>query len=202
MGVSWDQCRLIFAGTQFSDKLAEQIEAIAPDRQCELFSVGDGTPGPVGDETLLRIIVSPADYDPISDTVLRKPFEKCAATGVSVVRGLAADGELVELCQERLGAAAGKGLHLVLSGSSAAIRGHEEAFGIYDQTVPRFDPALSPFPSHAGVFLRKPPPKTDGRKQRQKDYANWLFEQFEANRHSLDTFRNGLLAPMASPTTE
>lgn len=202
MEVDQSFCRTIFAGSANDERLADLIECSAPQGACEQFSVGQGSPGPIGSgEVLLRIVTSPRDFDPVKGEFTEAPFKKVYSNGLSVLRSIATDQDATELTEDGMWRQADKPekqVWGVLSASVDAVRSISaadcsRAFGVYDQTVPRPDPEKQPIPTHAGVFLRVPAPKEPNRKMVQRDFAGKLKELFESGQISLDAFRNGLL---------
>ena len=84
-------------------ELAELLEQHHSVCRCEHFSVGEGSPGPVGDdEPLHRIVASPRDYDPDSGTIRAAPFEKVFANGLSVWQAKGPDCDVSILLEESL----------------------------------------------------------------------------------------------------
>ena len=196
-----ESCRQILAEHEDNDKLADILEAEHPGCACEQYTLGHGSPGPVAhDETLLRIIISPRDVDPASGTIFARPFEKAFSNGVSVCRELAGNDDVLSLVREGLDRSIDddpKVLSICQAGAEGirAIQDQsgERVFCIYDQTVTRDDPGQQPISTHAGIFGRRPPPKTPDRKKIQKDFAGKLRELFIAGEIAIAQFRGGLL---------
>lgn len=196
-----EDCRQFFAAPEDDKKFADLLEEHFPGCQCERYSVGEGSPGPIADvEVLHRIIVSPRDYDPDSHTILRAPFEKVFANGLSVCRGFASDADVTALVEEGLVHTASEppkqvwAICEVVTSDIREMRGNdnERLFCVYDQTVSRTDTTKLPIPTHASVFLRWPPKNTDNRKVLRKDFAGRLREKFIAKTLKVDGVRNGL----------
>lgn len=197
-------CRATFSANPFDNKLADKIERHHPNLQCETVAVGTNSPGRVDDaETLLRVIVSPRDIDPVTGFVHEAPFFKVAETGLSVVRSIASADELRAQTIDGMSSKPGQELrkvHAVFEarvGGEGGIRALQEdgmrLFGVYDQIVPRTDRSKPPVPTHAGVFLRLPPPGTDDRKLKQRDHAGNLRRLFLMRQLALSDLHGGVL---------
>jgi hypothetical protein len=200
-----EDCRQLFAASEDDKKFADILEERFPECQCECYSVGEGSPGPIaGEEVLHRIIVSPRDYDPDSDTIRGAPFEKVFANGLSVCRGIATDAEVTALVEEGLVHTASEpskqvwAICEVVTSDIRAMRSNDNdrLFCVYDQTVSRTDKTKPPIPTHAGVFLRWPPKSTQDRKILRKDFAGRLREKFIAKTLKVDAIRNGLFCTL------
>ncbi len=197
-----DQCRNLLVEYEEDGKLADKLEAQFPQCQCEQFSVGIGSPGRVADdETLHRFIISPRDFDPASGTILSAPFEKVFSNGLSVCRALATEQEMTALIEEGLAHSADEECRQIWAACEAITSDlrqmrddqNERLFCIYDQTVSRADSTKPPVPTHAGIFLRRPPKGTKNGKVLRKDFAGRLREQFIAKQQKLEEVRDGLL---------
>ena len=200
-----EDCRQVFSAGENDRKLADSLEEHFPGCQCERYSVGDGSPGPVADDEVLhRIIVSPRDYDPDSNTIRSPLFEKVFANGLSVCRSIATDAELAALVEEGLVHTASEtpkqvwGICEAVTSDIREMRGNdnERLFCVYDQTVSRTNKTTLPFPTHAGIFLRWPPKGTLDRKILRKDFAGRLREKFIANTLKPDGVRSGLFCAL------
>ena len=196
-----ESCRQIFAEHENNDRLADILEANHSGCACEQCTVGQGSPGPVGEhERSLRIIISPRDIDPASGTIFSPPFQKAFRNGVSVCRELASDEDVVSLVREgwNRSADADPKVLSVCRATAKDIRAirnesYERVFCIYDQTVARDDASQMPISTHAGIFGRYPPPKTADRMKIQKDFAGRLRELFIEGEIAIVQFREGLL---------
>lgn len=195
-----EKCRAIFEGNEKNPKLADMLAQHQQDCVCEGCTVGSTSPGPVAsDEHLHRIIISPRDVDE-EGYVAAAPFEKVFSSGLSVVRSVASIEDVERLVTDGLWTKSEQPLgsvKLILTASVAEIREKRaeggRPFCVYDQTVPRRFEAGEQVPTHAGVFLRLPPPGTDDRKKLQKDFARELRDIFLKDvRNSADVF-DGLL---------
>ena len=193
--------RALFASEEDNKKLADLIEAAAPNCGCETFSVGIGSPGPVAPtEVLHRILSSPRDFDPDTGTVLEAPFRKVYTNGLSVWRARGTDDDVAVLMEESLWRAEGDPLRSisgVLEAQTSEIQAEtttdgSRCFCVYDQTVSRRDPSQAPVPTHAGVFLRVPAKGSENRTTIQKDLAGKLKELFERTFLDAESYRDGI----------
>jgi len=200
-----EDCRQFFAAPENDKKFADLLEEDFPGCQCECYSVGEGSPGPIADvEVLHRIIISPRDYDPDSETILGAPFEKVFTNGLSVCRGIASDADVTALVEEGLVHTASESprqvwaICEVVTSDIREMRSNddERLFCIYDQTVSRTDNTKPAIPTHAGVFLRWPPKNTENRKALRKDFAGLLREKFIARTLKVHRVRNGLFCAL------
>ncbi len=89
----------------YEDKdLARKLEAICPDCQCENIKIGEGSPGRVDDsEELYRVMISPRDYDKVSNRMAQKPFEKLFSSGLSVMRKRRHGRRFLEIAKDGYG---------------------------------------------------------------------------------------------------
>lgn len=206
-GATCQHCRDLFRDHEDNKELAELLEQHHSVCRCEHFSVGEGSPGPVGDdEPLHRIVASPRDYDPVSGTIRAAPFEKVFTNGLSVWRAKGPDRDVNTLLEESLRRGASeppKHIHAICEALAGKIRrlqssDEQRLFCIYDQTVCRIDgPDLPPVGTHASIFLRVLAPKgTPGSKKVRKDYAGLIRELFLAGRIAASSYRNGLCASL------
>jgi hypothetical protein len=197
-----DECRQLFAPEANDTNLADRIEEKFPKCECEACTVGVGSPGPVtNNEALHRFTVSPRDIDPLSGTLRLTAFNKVFDNGLSVCRDVASDEEVISLTDEILGNRAGqqrKSVSAVYEASVKSVRlildaEGERVFGVYDQSILRFNPENPPVPTHAGIFQRRPPKGVENRTALQKDLAYRLRELFEQGRLNLAEYRGGVL---------
>ena len=155
------------------------------------------------DETLLRVIISPRDIDEDTGFIHQAPFNKVFQEGLSVVRSTATREELSAIVTDGMYSKpdedprAVRGLLTAPVGGAGGVRSLEDEngsrlFGVYDQTVPRRDKEGAPVPTHAGIFLRLPPPGTPSRKNLQKDYAGRLRDLFIATQIDWQESYDGL----------
>jgi len=195
------KCRQLLADNEDNNKLADLVEAQHPGCACESHSIGDGSPGAVSDdECLHRLIVSPRDYDPETGTILTRPFEKVFANGLSVWRAAGPDADVEILLSEALTRSASspaKKIFAVCEIDVTTVRGMVDATGerlfcVYDQTVRRLDGVSPPVATHANIFLRLPPPKTEDRTRLRKDYAGLLRDSFLRRTVPAAHYKNGL----------
>lgn len=197
-------CQATFDGSHDNGKLADTIEAAHPNFACELFPVSVHSAGPVqDDEKVMRLIISPRDIDE-NGFVAEAPFFKVAKEGLSVLRSTASKKDLEGIVTDGMHSKKDDPKRAVLAVLQALVGGQdsirashddqgERLFGVYDQTVPRRIASDSPVPTHAGIFLRWPPPGTAGRKILQKDYAGELKKLFLRERLVLETIYDGAL---------
>ena len=119
------KCKEQFSGNEDNKKLADLLEHNCAECACEKQTVGARSPGRItNSEKLLRIIISPRDYDPVTKTIFNAPFEKAFANGVSVCRDRATDEHIVDLTAEGLTSQQGnppKTVQLICAASAAAI---------------------------------------------------------------------------------
>ena len=206
---SCTNCRKLLMENEDNKKLADLLEVQHSKCECEKFSVGHMTPGRVKNgKRLHRIIASPRDFDPATGIIAARPFEKVFSNGLSVWRDQGPDEHIRILFEEALVKKASdpvKEIYAVCEARAGDIRRKtndvgEQLFCVYDQTVSRLDPKLPPVPTHAGVFLRIPPPNSAGRnritnaerKRIQKDYALWLRDKFIEGKIAAVDYRNGI----------
>lgn len=196
------QCREILNGESSDGQHATRVESAHPYCACEQYSVGEGSPGPVGpDETVYRFVVSPGDIDPNTGRVLLDALRDVKNDGLSMVRSIASDIDIEELVKERLTIKAGGKIRtvdaiLAISVSDLQLLARDDwgrLFCIYDETVPRKDSNLPPIPTHATLLQRVPPPKTEGRKGTMKNDQIVLYNKLLGNRLDIASFRNGLI---------
>lgn len=200
-------CQATFNGREECDKLADYIESNHPDCACEKFRVSPASSEPVADiEEVYRVAVSPRDID--QDGVLMvRPFEKVAREGVSVIRSISSPEQFGTLVCDGLYSKPGDPLksiqkvYTVPVGGTDGIRAQKAGegarlFGVYDQVVSRTKKEELPVPTHAGIFLRLPPPGTANRRKIQKDYAGQLREMFLNRELPIDGAYEGLLTKL------
>lgn len=198
------RCQATFVDAEDDKGLADKIEKANPDLICESVPVSAISPGPVADhEFLHRVLVSPRDIDD-QGYVAAAPFEKVASNGLSVVRSIASKADIEALVSDGMFSKAGEALRsvqAVLAASASIEDGvrsliNEDGlrlFGVYDQTVPRRDESLPHVPTHAGIFLRLPPPGSQDRKRIQKDFAGLLRDLFLKQNLTIDEIGAGIL---------
>lgn len=193
-------CRRFFSEHESAEQIATLLEDRHPQCCCEKLSVGQNSPGPVEDHELLhRIIISPRDCD--DGRISVRPFEKAFTNGLSVWRAFGPNEDVRSLMMEGLSRRAGspeRAVIAVCEARTSDVRdmtsdSGERLFCVYDQTVSRaLDPSLPPVPTHAGVFLRTPPPGTADRKRIQKDYIRRLYKEFISKTIDANEYRSGL----------
>lgn len=162
--------------------------------------MSDASPGPVSnEENLVRIIVSPRDYDPVTKFIAQKPFEKLYANGLSVMRENGSDQDFVDIVEDNLVTKPENPLKHVQEICSAAagdVRAlnadAEQAFCVYDQIVPRVMPNTIPVPTHAGIFQRIIKYDVPGAKKANRDLAFEVYELFMRKRTPVVDFRGHL----------
>jgi len=185
-----------------SEKHADIFEENFPNCLCEAISIGEGSPGVVSDtEELYRLLISPRDYDPHTQTVAEQPFRKVFTNGLSVCRSRASDDDLRTLAEEGLYRNPNelpKKVWLVCLAKASEVRElvdkENKLFCVYDQTVARrFNPEAAAVPTHAAIFLRYPAPGTPDRKRLQKDFAGELKELFLKRKVSVSGWRGDVL---------
>jgi hypothetical protein len=196
-----EACRQLFAVGEDDPKLAERLEALCPNCECEPCSVGTGSPGVVMDaEFVIRFLISPRDIDPETGIPTLPPFQKVYCNGLSVCREIATDDDVRTLLAEGLrskSGTAGPEIQAACQANAMDIRACKEAgsrlYCNYDQTVSRTDGG-APVPTHAGIFLRLfPAPNTKDRKKTLRDRAVQLRELFLSRMIDISSFRNGLI---------
>lgn len=202
-------CTKGFVETRVGKHRAFELDQLLPDCQCEVCSIGQGSPGPVtDDEKLFRFVVQPTDIDPETNVVFQTPFQKAAENGLSVFRGSATDSDIAALVTDRLTIKKGRprpvvlGLFVVVTKSVRMLKmvQHGEkgpsavrAFGVYDETVPRNDISLPHVPTHVSIYQRLPPKGGDGRNGFIQADNFRLFEVMTLSRIPVESFRDGLL---------
>lgn len=201
--MSCNNCRLLLSEKYNDRTLSRQLEAEAPNCRCENTSLGEGSPGKVeGDESVTRIMVSPRDYDPVTDLIAQKPFEKLFANGLSVMRDIGSDKDFIDIVEDNLRVKPEGELKRVMQLCSLPVstirsllddQGNQK-FCVYDQIVPRTDPQEPPVPTHAGVFQRAIKYDVANATRDNRDLAVELFNKFIANKTSVTAFRNHLFA--------
>jgi hypothetical protein len=194
-----ESCRRLLSDED-NDGLADLLGAHHPNCGCHAVSVGQGSPGVVGDDEVLhRIIASPRDYDP-EIGIAAKPFEKVFSNGLSVWRAGGPDQDIQTLLEEALHKKSDglkKRVFAICTANAGELREMKDANGsslfcVYDQTVSRLDSEKPPVGTHAGIFLRHPPKGTTDRKRVQKDHAGRLREAFLKAVLPADDYREGL----------
>lgn len=201
--MSCDECRRLLNADALSPKLAREVEAAAPDCMCEAESMSALSPGPVENHEILhRIMVSPRDYDPVTKLIAQRPFEKLFANGLSVMRDRGSDADFLDIAEDSLLSKPGsdfRSVQAVCSVGAGAIReieseNQQQAFCIYDQTVPRNIEGADPVPTHAGILQRDIKFDVDGAKKHNKDLAFLVYEKFLATVQPASSFREDLFS--------
>ncbi len=163
------------------------------------------SPGPIhNNEVLHRIMVSPRDYDPITNQIAQKPFEKLFMNGLSVMRDLGSDQDFQDIAEDSLlskPTSPLRSVQAVCSATAAEIRtvggeGDKAAFCIYDQTVPRNIEGQDPVPSHAGIMQRDIKYDVEGAKKANKDLSFLVFEKFRGTALPAANFRENLFGEL------
>jgi hypothetical protein len=119
-------------------------------------------------------------------------FERWRATGPE------ADVEiLLSEALTRPASSPSKEIFAVCVADVATVRGivddaEERLFCVYDQTVSRLDGVSPPVATHANIFLRLPPPKTEARTRLRKDYAGRLRDSFLRRTVPAANYKDGL----------
>ncbi len=199
-----EECRRLLAEEYLDESLAKKLEGICPNCQCEVYSMGFNSPGPVAnEETLFRLLVSPRDYDPTTDLISKQPFEKLFATGLSVMRSIGSNDDFVGMAEENLGSKPDSPFRRVRALCSALAKeirsikdaSDHQSFCIYDQIVPRrYKAGLDPISTHAGVFQREIKAGVDGAKRLNKDLALEAYKLFTKQHLGVEDFRDHLFS--------
>jgi hypothetical protein len=182
------------------------IDEAFPLCACECCSIGQGSPGKVGDcEEIYRFFVSPSDVDERTKQILATPFEKAAENGLSVFRGCASDEDIKNLVRDRLAVKPGQRFRTVLGLLKAEVQEVRtiqggiggRAFCVYDETVSRkMDTSMPHVPTHVSIYQRVPAP---GGKDRNKIIASdnyKLYSLLVSQQIEIAKFRDGLLAEL------
>ncbi len=190
----------------YEDKdLARKLEAICPDCQCENIKIGEGSPGRVDDsEELYRVMISPRDYDKVSNRMAQKPFEKLFSSGLSVMRSVGTGDDFLEIAKDGLWSKPDDPTREVQELSSARTvdirqmetRDGKRKFCIYDQVVPLNRSAGTPVPTHAGIFQREILSNVDDAKRLNRDMAYELYKLFSENIIKVENFRGNLFGDL------
>lgn len=208
--MSEEVCRALFAGTHLNRKLAASIAEAMPPAACEVFSVSPESPGPVAPgEKLIRLAISPRDFDAETGELAMAPFEKVFEQGLSVLRDCVTDGDCLEQAHEILphkDKEPRKEVHGISIAVAHDVRELNEdqkrLFAVYDQVVPRFRHAEKPaIPSHAGIFATVVPVGEPAKgqlppKQIRKDMAKKLYDLFLAGNLAVPHFRGDLFGDL------
>ena len=204
--MSEEVCRTLFEGNEDDRKLAASINATMPNAACELYSVSAESPGPVQHgEELIRLAISPRDFDEETGELALSPFEKVFEQGLSVLREGASDEDCIGQAFEILPHQAAephkeiRGISIAKAGAVRELRREDQRlFAVYDQVVPRFrnkeDPPIS---SHVGIFAIVIPkgavPKGElPSNQVKKDIARKIYSLFTDGRIKVADFRASL----------
>jgi hypothetical protein len=202
-------CKAAFNGQADDDLQAEKVDKLFPDCACEEISVGVNSPGIIAaDEFLYRMIISPSDIDSAGIMTLDS-LRDVGTKGLSVFRDQASDEDISSLIIDRLtrkSTSKVKTVQAVLRVKASVLQERKFELGrlfcLYDETVPRRNPALPMVPTHATVLQRLHPPKTDGRKTKNKDGQKALYEIVKELKIDLHTFRGGLIAKLNQKSLE
>ncbi len=196
-------CKSKFTTLDGNRHRARLIDEAFPLCACECCSIGESSPGNVGDcEEIYRFFVSPGDVDERTNQVFTTAFEKAAQNGLSVFRGCAQDEDIKCLVQDMLTVKPGRPYRTVLGLLKAVVRDIRtiqggvggRAFCVYDETVPRkMDRSLPHVPTHVSIYQRVP---ASGEKDRNKviESDNYkLYSLLVLRRIGIADFRGGLL---------
>ncbi|MGV2130878.1 hypothetical protein ACQZ4Q_01615 [Agrobacterium vitis] len=200
-----DECRRLLSEEYDSRSLARDIENAAPFCACQGISMSSISPGPVDDnEVLHRVMVSPRDYDPVTNLLSQKPFQKLFENGLSVMRDIGSNEDFLDIAEDSLlstPTTSFRSVKFICSTTAQEIRGilgegGRSAFCIYDQTVPRNIEGLQPVPTHAGIMQRQIAYDVPGAKKANKDLATIVFEKFRTAIQPAETFRENLFGDL------
>ena len=153
------------------------------------------------------MIILPGDLDDLE----RLTFESVKTAyknGLSVFRECASNEDIRFLAEDRLFVKKGtraRTIHGFIQLSTKEVRElqHLEIAGrmccVYDQTVKRkFDPDLPHVATHAAIFQRSLPPKTDDKKNKLQKACEVLFNYMKEKSRWIDvtSFREGLFVEL------
>ncbi|MER9091515.1 hypothetical protein NKI34_10355 [Mesorhizobium sp. M0700] len=200
------ECAKLLDGTAVDDKQAARVEEAFPHCECEKYSVGKESPGPVSSEEIIyRMVVSPASIDWNAKKLIADSFRDTTLNGFSVFRDLATNDHISAIAIDRLSrkaAAKPKTVQALIRFKVERVRSLElegvegRLFCVYDETVPRRDPAQPRVPTHVTILQRLPPAKVDGRTKLMKDGTLKLYNLAEADLLNVQDFRDGLFAKL------
>lgn len=196
-------CKAALNGQADTDLQAELVDRDFPECACEKISVGSNSPGVVNaDEYLYRMIISPGDID-ANGMMTLESLRDVGTKGLSVFRECATDEDITSLIIDRLtrrSTAKPKTVQAVLRIQTGVLQEKTFELGrlfcIYDETVPRRNPILPMVPTHATMLQRLHPPKTEGRKAKNKDGQKTLYDTVRELQIDLAVFRNGLIGDL------
>jgi hypothetical protein len=203
--VTADEFSKLLLENSKDNNLADQLEKLSPDCGCENVQLGAGSPGKVEDnEDLVRVMVSPRDYDKNSDRIAQKPFEKLFASGLSVMRSIATNDDFLEIARDGLWSKKEDPVRSVQE--LCSVKTHEvremlteagkRKFCVYDQVVPRNRSENPPVPTHAGIFQREILSGVKDAKRLNRDLAHELYKKFSDNAIKVESFRQHLFADL------
>lgn len=210
MNSTCETCQAAFKDLPQAKKPAEELDVAHPNCACEAYNISLYSPGPVeDDEPLYRMIVLPGDIDE-GDELTFESVKAVFKNGLSVFRERASNDDILNLAEDRLYIPAGKpprtilGFIRMLTSEVRALQ-HPPTVGrvccVYDETVPRkFDAAAPHVPTHAGLFQRMLPEKTEGKKGKTQDAAKVLFDYMRDRSRwiGVEQFRDGIFVEVNS----
>lgn len=196
------ECAKLLDGSATDQKQAIRVEEARPHCECEKYSVGSESPGPVDDEEFIyRLIVSPASVDWNAKKLIEDSFSDTTKNGFSVFREIATDDDVKAIAIDRLSRkvlAKPKTVQALVRFKVEKVRGLSSEivsgrlFCVYDETVPRRDPCLPRVSTHVTILQRLPSEQPD-RKRLVRDGTLVLYRLAETELMKASDFRGGLL---------